>query len=60
MAIDVNNTYYDHFAIFKSIESLCCTTDINIISYFNYTSIKKNVNGDIENMKGDKRIEFLM
>ena len=42
MVIDGNETYCGgHFAIYTSIESLCCTPEANIMLYLNYTSIKK-------------------
>ena len=51
MWTNVNQTYCgDHFAIYRNIESLCCTPETNIILYINYTSIKK---------KKDKPFTFL-
>ena len=41
MVTDVNQTYCgDYFAICTNIESLCCTSETNIMLYVNYTSIK--------------------
>lgn len=33
----------DHFTTYINIESLCCTTETNVISYINYISLKKAV-----------------
>ena len=42
MVMDVNQTYCgDHFAIYSYVESLCCTSETNIMLYVNYISIKK-------------------
>ena len=46
MVTDGNKTYCGgHFAIYTSIESLCCTSEANIMLYLNYTSIKKKKDG---------------
>ena len=38
----INYTYCDdHFTIYTTIESLCCTPEANIMLYVNYTSILK-------------------
>ena len=42
MVTDGKKTYCGgHFAIYTSMESLCCTPEANIMLYLNYTSIKK-------------------
>ena len=42
MVTDGNKTYCGgHFAIYTSIESLCCTPEANIMLYLNHTSILK-------------------
>ena len=42
MVIDINQTYCsDSILRYTNIESLCCTTEIAIMLYVDYTSIKK-------------------
>ena len=42
--MNVSETYCgDHFEIHLNIKLLCCTLEIKIMVYFNYTSILKNV-----------------
>lgn len=42
MVTDINYTYYgDHFIMYTIIELLYCTSEMNIMSNGNYTSIKK-------------------
>ena len=36
------NNLGDHFTIYTSIESLCCTPETNIMLYVNYSSIRTN------------------
>ena len=38
---DSYQTYRDQFIMYINAKSLCCTPEINIILYVNYTSIKK-------------------
>ena len=41
MVTDGNQTQSgDHFVMYKNIKSLCCTFEMNIIFYANYTSTK--------------------
>ena len=37
---DVNWTYCDDFTMFTNIKSLCWTSEVNIMLYVKYTSIK--------------------
>lgn len=43
MVTDCNWTYSgDHFEMYRSIESLCCVTEMNIVLHINYTSKANN------------------
>ena len=42
VAMGVNQTFDDHFTIYTNIESLCCTSKVDIRLYVNYITIKKN------------------
>lgn len=43
MVTDSNHTYHsERFIMYRIVEALCCIPKINIISYSNYTSIKKS------------------
>ena len=44
MAIDVNQTYCDHFAMYTNNELLCKTLGTIIMLYVNYTSVRKKSN----------------
>lgn len=45
-----NYTYFgDNFTIYTNTASLCCTYDLNIALYVNYTSVKKKINGNARN-----------
>lgn len=43
MVVNVNEAYYDPFAISTNIKSFCCTREINITSSVSYSSTKQNI-----------------
>ena len=45
MVTNINQTHCgDHFAIYTNIKALCRKHETNIMSYVNYTSLKKRPN----------------
>lgn len=41
MVMDINETYCNHFTIYPYLESICYTTETNIMLYVDYISMKK-------------------
>ena len=47
MVVDINYTNFgDHFAIYKHIGLIYCTSKINIMLCIRYNSIKKKLQGE--------------
>ena len=59
MAKSNQTDHIGHFAMYRNIESLCCTPGTNVVLQVNYMSVKKN-NHDQMDVEAGEFAKFLL